>query len=329
MISFLLACTYDNDKGTDLESQAQADVKAYVAEELAGVADAAVALQSAAPTPDADGWGAGETAGMESAWLDVRDGYERVEGAIAVLFPDLDVSTDQRYDYFIATGPDDDLFDGEGVTGDHAIERIAWADRAPESVVTFESGLPFYSPAAFPADEEQAAAFRDALCQRFVDDTAAMDEQFAPLTLDSAAAFRGVIASMAEQYEKVNLAATGEDESRYAQRTLGDMRANLEGGEAIFEAFRPWLLEVEGGDALDADIAAGFDRVGAGYDSIAGDAIPAVPEGWNPDDPSEADLATEYGQLWSLLSTEADPSLTGSLVGGMTQAADTLGIPQI
>jgi len=109
---------------------------------------------------------------MESAWVDVRDGYERVEGAIAVLFPDLDVSADQRYDYFIATGPDDDLFDGEGVTGDHAIERIAWADRAPRSVVMFESGLPYYSPAAFPADDAQAAAFRDELCQRFVDDTA-------------------------------------------------------------------------------------------------------------------------------------------------------------
>lgn len=325
----LLACANDNDKATDLQAQAVLDVKDYTATELDALVTAAGALQSAAPVPDADGWGAGETAGLESAWKDARNAYERVEGAIAVLFPELDAATDERYDGFIAEGPDDDLFDGEHVTGVHAIERIVWADRHPEWVVAFEANLPNYTVAAFPADETQAGAFRDELCQRLVDDTTTMRDEFEPLALDPAAAFRGVIGSMAEQYEKTALASTGEDESRYAQHTLADMRANLEGGRAIYEAFAPWLVSVEGGEALDVDIRAGFDRVEAGYDALGGDAIPLVPETWNPDAPSDADLATPYGQLWTLLSTEADPTIEGSLVERMTAAADLLGIAQL
>lgn len=329
LLALLAACTNDNDKDVDLEAQAVLDVKDLTATELGALADAAVALQSAAPAPDADGWGAGETAGMESAWKDARVAYERVEGAIAVLFPDLDAATDERYDGFIAEGPDDDLFDGEHVTGVHAVERIVWADRHPAWVVEFESALPDYTPAAFPADEAQATSFRDGLCQRLVDDTSAMRDQFEPLALDSAAAFRGVIGSMAEQYEKTALASTGEDESRYAQHTLADMRANLAGGHDIYAAFVPWLSSVEGGEAVHAEIEAGFARVQAGYDAIGGDAIPAVPATWNPDAPSAEDLATPYGQLWTLLSTEADPTLEGSLVERMSAAADLLGIPQL
>jgi iron uptake system component EfeO len=327
LFALLVACHYDND-ATDPEKDATDAVKTYINAELTGLADSALALKESAPAPDADGWGTGETAEMETAWSDARDHYERVEGAIAVLFPDLDVSTDQRYDFFVAAGPDDDLFDDQIVTGDHAIERIVWADRIPASVVTFEASLPFYAPAAFPATESQATEFHDLLCQRFLDETASMASQFEPLTLDDAAAFRGVISSMAEQYEKVDLAASGEDESRYAARTLGDMRANLEGGRAIYLAFQPWLDQEDGSD-LDADILAGFDRIDAAYAAIQGDAIPAVPEGWNPDAPSSDDLATPYGELWTALSTDADPTVDGSLVERMTAAADLLGIPEL
>jgi iron uptake system component EfeO len=216
MILVFLACANDNDKAADLEAEAILAVKAYTDAELGNLSAAALALQGAAPDPDADGWDAGETAAMEAAWVDARNAYERVEGAIAVLFPDLDAATDERYDGFIAEGPDSNLFDGEGVIGVHGIERIVWADRHPSWVVTFESALPNYSPAAFPATQAEADAFKNALCQRLVEDTATMESEFEPLALDSAAAFRGVIGSMAEQYEKVALASTGEDESRYA-----------------------------------------------------------------------------------------------------------------
>lgn len=330
MIPLLLAaCGGDNDAAVDLDAQAVLEVKAYTADQLDALTVAARQIQSAAPEPDADGWGSGETAALEAAWGDARAAYERVEGAIAVLFPDLDVATDERYDGFLAEGPDEDLFDGEHVIGVHAVERIVWADRHPEHVVAFESQLPYYTPAAFPADLAQAQSFRDGLCQRLVDDTESMREQFEPLALDSAAAFRGVIGSMAEQYEKVALAETGEDESRYAQHTLADMRANLEGGRAIFAAFEPRLASLDGGEALIGEVEAGFDRVDAAYAAIPGDAIPPVPETWNPDAPRDEDLASAYGQLWLLLNEESDAGIEGSLVSHMVAAADLLGIPQL
>lgn len=318
VILALVACKKD-----DAEADAILAVKDEVTAELGHLQDASTSLQETAP--DLAGWAAGDVDASRAAWKDARVAYERVEGAIAVLFPDLDASTDERYDGFIAEAPDANLFDGEGVTGVHAIERILWADEHPAWVVTFESALTGYAPAAFPATEQEAADYRDGLVQRLVDDVDTMAADFEPLALDAAAAYEGVVGSMAEQVEKVSLAATGEDESRYAQHTLADMRANLEGGRAIYAAFSPWIAD-EGGEDVDAEVLAGFDRVTAAYDGLTGDAIPAVPATWNPDAPSEADLATDYGQLWTLLSAEADPAVEGSLVERMVAAAAVVGI---
>src|SRR5262249_55052923 len=154
----------------------------------------------------------------------------------------LDFSTDARYEGYLAEGPDADLFDDNGVTGVHAVERVLWSDVIPERVRVFESGLPGYRAAAFPATEAEAASFKQKLCARLATDAETMRSQFAPLALDPAAAFRGVIGSMGEQVEKANKAATGEEESRYAQYTPADMRANVEAGIAIYGEFRPWLL---------------------------------------------------------------------------------------
>jgi iron uptake system component EfeO len=107
------------------------------------------------------------------------------------------------------------------------------------------------------------------------------------------------------------------------------MRANLEGGREVFKTFEPWLDSLEGGPELHDAIHEGFERVEEAYSEIDGNAIPEVPATWNPDDPSEADLATPYGQLFLLLSHEADPTMDGSLVERMGAAADLLGIPQI
>jgi iron uptake system component EfeO len=212
------------------------------------------------------------------------------------------------------------------VIGIHAVERILWADSHPAYVVTFESALTGYVPAAFPVSDQEATDYRDLLVQRLVDDVGTMQSGFEPLALDAAAAYEGVVGSMAEQVEKVALAATGEDESRYAQHTLADMRANLAGGLAIYESFSAWVVSEDGGEELDAELRDGFSRVSAAYDALPGDAVPAVPATWNPDALSEADLATEYGQLWALLSAEADPATDGSLVERMVAAAATIGI---
>ncbi|HJL18233.1 MAG TPA: imelysin family protein [Sandaracinaceae bacterium LLY-WYZ-13_1] len=315
---------------TDHETEATLEVKAYVDGNLEELRAAALDLQAAAPEPDADGWNATDDAdaveAMRDAWKRTRVAYERVEGAIAVLFPNLDVSTDERYDGFIELQPDPDLFDGEGATGMHAIERILYADQHPPQVVAFESSLPNYQEARFPQNEEEARRFRDGLVERLVMDVTTMRDQFAPLALDPAAAYRGVVGSMAEQLEKVTLAATGEDESRYSEATLADMRANLEGGRAIYGAFDEWV-RAEGGEDVDARVQAGFDRIDAAYAPIEGDALPPVPEGWNPDEPDPAHLETEYGQLWSLLTFESDPRAEGSLVSDMNEAAELIGIP--
>lgn len=307
-------------------------VKADIDTQLGLLADAAVALQNAAPTADADGWSrsadAAAVAAMETEWKKARVAYERVEGAIAVLFPDLDAATDERYDGFIEAGADDNVFDGSGVTGIHGIERIVWSDRIPAHVLAFEEALPNFSPASFPTTQQQAADFRDGLVGQLVIDTAKMRDDFAPLALDASAAFRGVIGSLEEQREKVALASTGEDESRYAQHTLADMRANLLGGLTTWAHFSASVAEAGGADVV-TQVEAGFARVQAAYDALDGDAIPAVPATWNEETPSADDLATPYGRLFTLLSTEADADNADSLVSAMNAAADLLGIPQL
>lgn len=317
---------------TDHEAEATLAVKAYVSTELDALHAAAVDLAAAAPAPDADGWSATEDRAaieaMREAWVRARVAYEHIEGAIAVLFPHLDVSTDERYDGFIELAPDAALFDGDGVTGMHAIERVLWADAHPPQVIAFESALEHYVPARFPETEAEARAFVEGLAQRLIDDVETMRRDFAPLALDDASAFRGVIGSMAEQLEKVTLAATGEDESRYSQITLGDMRANLEGGRAIYGAFGDWV-RAEGGGDVDARVIAGMDRIGDAYAALDGDSLPPVPEGWNPSAPDAAHLETPYGALFVLLSRESDPLESGSLVADMDAAAETIGIPTL
>ena len=315
------------------EEQAKSSVKSQITEELDHLVAASVALRAAAPAPDADGWNgtadAAAVASMKAEWKKARVSYERIEGAIAVLFSGLDVSTDERYDGFIAEAPDTNLFDGEGVTGVHAIERILWTGSHPPQVVAFESALPGYQAARFPTTEAEARDFKDGLCKRLVDDTTAMRTMFTPLALDTLAAFRGVIGSLGEQIEKVMLAATGEDESRYAQNTLADMRANLEGGERTYAAFKAWVKSRPDGAALDVDVDAGFGRVRALYAAHSGDALPAVPAGFNPTAPAAADLTTPYGMIFSGLSAETDAAAPMSLVSKMTDAADLIGIPPL
>jgi len=326
----LAAC---GDEPADLEADAVLGVKAYVEAQLAVMETCAQSLADHAPAPDADGWShAADTVAvdaMRADWRCLRTSYERIEAAIAVLFPQYDASLDERYDGFIADGADANLFDDTGVTGVHAVERILWASEHPPQVIEFEESLVGYSEARTPATEAEARSFRDVLVGLILSDLGAMMADFAPAALDAASAFRGVIASMAEQLEKTNFAASGEDESRYAQHTLGDMRANLAGGREIYAHFQPWLRSRDGGEALDASVLAGFDRVANMYDTLPGDALPPVPSTWNPRMPSAEDAATPYGMLHALLIEESDVRKDGSVVDQMSKAADLLGIPQL
>jgi iron uptake system component EfeO len=330
-VACLVACSDDADDQT-AEAQATLEVKDYITAELDNLAEAAERLQDSAPEPDADGWNftvdRAAVDEMRSIWNETRDSYERVEGSIAILFEPLDVSTDERYDGFIAEEPDPDLFDGEGVTGMHAIERILWADQHPQNVVMFESALLGYVEAAFPTTEEEAEEFKTGLAERLTADTHVMRDDFSDknLALDAPTAFGGVIGSMQEQFEKVNLAATAEDESRYAQRTLDDMRANLEGGQEVYSAFRAWTRQSPGGEEINDRVEAGFERIETAYDAIEGPAIPTVPDGFDAKDPSAEHLKTPYGKLFSLVTEESDVNNDDSLVKAMLDAAEAMGI---
>jgi iron uptake system component EfeO len=317
------------------EKQVTDGMRATIAADLAKEKQAAIELMNAAPTPKGRGWDAKEDAQaistMKAAWQRARTAYERVEGAVAPLFPDIDMATDARYDGFLtALGGqgDPNLFDDSGVTGLHAIERIVYSDQIPASVVAFEETLPGYAPAAFPATEAEAAEFKAKLCQKLVDDIAEVEAAWGSAELDLDGAFGGLIALMNEQREKVKLAATGEEESRYSQRTLADLRDNLEGTRTAYALFAPWIRS-KGGEDADMAVTSGFEALAKAYDAEPGDAIPAPPPTWSSIDPSEEDLATPFGELFSVVTTAVDPNREGSIVDEMNDAARLLGYPQL
>jgi iron uptake system component EfeO len=316
------------EEGSATPDGALKEVKSYITQNLDQLVAAATDLQKAAPAPDADGWsGTGDKAALDSmkaAWVRARQSYEHIEGAIAVLFPELDVSTDERYDGFLEDKADTNLFDGDGVTGIHAIERILWADQPRTEVVDFEKALKGYVAAAFPKTMAEADGFKNQLAKRLVTDVTEMRDMFKPLALDTAAAYRGVIGSVGEQIEKITKAETGEEESRYANNTLGDMRFNVEGGQATQKAFAAWLRSTSMGPGLDDKINAGFARLAAAYGSET--KLPPVPATWNATKPSDADLATPFGKLYQVLTTESDEMNPESLVSAMNAAAGAMGI---
>ena len=315
---------YENEVTRGMHDSLLADIKALNA--------AAVELETAAPEHawDADD-DADAIAAMTAAWLEARAAYERTEGALAPLFPDIDGYIDARYDDFLSDLGDDgdqDLFDDEGVTGMHAVERILFAPDIPASVVTLESTLPGYKAAAWPATDEEALEFKHELCARLVKDTATLQKQWTPQVIDLDGAFGGLISLMNEQREKVNKAASEEEESRYAQRTMADIRDNLAGTTKIYALFEPWLLSKDGGDAINADVHAAFDALHAAYADVEGDAIPQPPKDWSAESPSEKDLATPFGELYTAVQESVDPNIEGSAVDGMNRAAIKLGFEE-
>jgi iron uptake system component EfeO len=293
-------------------------------------------LRSAAPTPEGRGWDAQQDAAtinaMKAAWQRARVAYEHIEGAIAPMFPESDMATDARYeDFLLKIGPGGDRipFDGEGVIGSHGIERVLWADSTPEDVVRFEKGLPGYRPAAFPATETEARDFKDKLAARMVSDIEKLKKDFEPLELDLSFAFNGLIDLAVEQVEKVDKAATGQDESRYAQLTMVDLRANREGCLRAYQVFRPWVQAQPDGKAVDAKVMAAFARLEAAYAKVDGDAIPKPPTRWSGLDPAPADLETPFGELFAAVRREADDKVADSLHASLLAVAEKLELPEI
>ncbi len=316
--------TYEKQVTTGMRDS----IEAQLIVELGAVKE----IMDAAPTPADRGWDAtldaDAIAKMKTSWGKARSAYEQIEGALAPLFPDVDYATDARYDDFLATigsAGDQDLFDDQGVTGLHAIERILYADQIPASVVKFESGLAGYKAAAFPATAAEAADFKNKLVKRLVTDVTNIAGQWKTAQLDLGGAFDGLTSLMNEQQEKVRKAAQGEEESRYSQHTLQDLRDNLAGTRAVYGYFAPWIKTKTGGAAADTKIQAGFDTLAAAYAVNSGEAIPEPPATWSSDDPSPDDLKTPFGVLFSTVENAVDPTKDGSVVDEMNDAARALG----
>jgi iron uptake system component EfeO len=324
---------------TDAEQQKKiADgMHASLLADIRALKAAAQELKATAPVTPGRGWDPGADAqaitAMKARWYEARTAYEHIEGAIAPLFPDVDAAIDERYDGFLeglgATG-DQNLFDGAGVTGMHAVERILWSDSIPAGVTRVESTLPGYRAAAFPATEKEAKDFRDQLVTQLIADVQNLEEQWSPAKIDLAGAFQGLEDLMSEQREKVNNASNNLEESRYSQRTMRDLRDNLDGTRTIYALFQPWLKTKNGahqGAEVDQAITAGFDALATAYGEVTGEAIPPPPSTWSAEAPSITDLQTPFGKLWSKVRDATDPGKDGSVVDQMSDAGALMGFP--
>ena len=304
---------------------------------------AAQELQKLAPSPPHRGWDpvldAPAILAMGETWVRARTAYEHVEGALAPLFPDLDFSLDARYDGFMtqleAQGGDKDLFDDQGVTGLHAVERILYSDVTPQRVIDFEHALPGYVPAAFPATAQEAAEFKTRLCEKLVTDAKELEAQWTPANINVAIAFQGLISLVREQREKVQKASSNEEESRYSQRTMADLRGNLTGSKMVYALFQPWLTSksspsdpAKDGKTIDAQILQGLAALEGAYGAVKGDAIPAPPATWSAEMPSASDLEAPFGRLYTVVQDAVNPARGGSVVAQLNDAAGVLGFPE-
>ena len=319
---------------TDAEQRAKAVQAMHDAllVDVQTLAQAVSDLKDAAPTPAGRGWDktldAAAITSMRTAWVRARTAYEHIEGALAPLFPDIDTAIDARYDNFLTNlgaAGDAYLFDDQGVVGMHAVERVLYADVIPARVVTFEMSLQGYVAAAMPATALEAADFKNKLCARLVTDTKTLLGQWTPAKIDVAIAYSGLVSLVQEQREKVVKASTSEEESRYSQRTMTDLRDNLAGTRTAYGVFQPWLLTKTGGTDLDRDILAGFGKLDAAYSLVQGEAIPAPPATWSAEMPSAADLMTPFGQLFVSVTAQVDRTKTDSAVSKLDTAGTLLG----
>lgn len=339
-----LGCSSDSSPAAatpQTDAEWKADVTAKMHASLLGDIDTLIAaakeIQAAAPA--GRGWDAAQDKAaldkMKAAWIKGRVAYEHVEGALAPLFPEIDASMDARYEDFLdelGGKGDPDAFDGEGVTGMHAIERILWSAEVPAAVTERESTelqTKGYKAPAFPANDAEATNFSRKLVQRLIDDATKLQGEWKPQKIDVSGAFTGLVSLMNEQLEKVNKASSSEEESRYSQRTMADIRANLEGTENVYKLFQPWLRTKDA--ATDAKILAGFERLKTAYAAVQGDAIPQPPATWKaeePDQNSQADKDSPFGKLFFAVRDAVEMKKDVSVVASMNLAAKKLGFEE-
>ena len=339
VVPALAACSSSGSSGptTDVELQQEITQGMHdsLQTELTALVQGAKDLQAAAPDHPWDQTDPA-TATMKDAWIRARHAYEEVEGATAPVFPDIDTSIDGRVeDFGPGTGTGvlsltSDMFGDTAMTGLHAVERILYTDVTPPAVVTYEAGLGYAPAQSFPKTQQEADEFKNKLCAKVVADAKKLLTEWQPAVIDIGSAFSGLISLMNEQKEKVTKAGLHQEESRYSQRTMDDLRYNLTGTTAIYGVFQPWIQSKEGGATVDAKVEDGFRGLKTIYDSAqyVGNAFPKPPADWSDVDPSSSDLKTPFGQLYQAINGAVDSTKAGSAVFEMNAAAGLCGLPQ-
>lgn len=330
------ACDSGDMPKSDAQLQAEivSNMHALVMDQITKLNRAAHDLQTSVPATITGGWdqssaGTATLSAMRSAWGQTRLAWESIEGTVAPLFPDVDASMDARYEDLldVAGGAGDATpFDGQGATGMHAIERILFAPSA-DAVVAYEKTLRGYWQAAWPSTDEEAAQLKSGLCQKLVDDSQGISDQWRAMSIDLKVVFMGLTGLIASQAEKVGLAALHQEESRYSGTTLADMRANLVGTRAIYELFIPWLETKAYGMSFNDNALAAFDDLDRIYSGIYGSSVPAPPSTWQDTPPqTPADLQTPFGVLYTTVLQAVDANRAGSAVDAMNHVARALGL---
>lgn len=303
--------------------------------DVQGLNQAALDLQAAAPSPPDRGWGDPTNASdqaaiapMKDAWDRARYYWERAESTLGEAFPSLDDSIDSRYEDLLMAnaGQDADLFDGAGVTGMHAIERILYAP-GPPAVAAYEGSLAGYQPAAWPADARQAAELKAGLCQKLVDDSKSLLDEWGKRSTDLPSVLSGLTGLMSAQAEKVGLAVSHQEESRYSQKTMSDLRFNLAGTKDIYALFGSWLATMPSGATLNMAVLTSLNGLDLTYSSVGGDSIPPPPLTWSSLNPTPDDQQSPFGKLFVAVVQDVDPSRSGSAVDAMNHVAQALGLP--
>jgi iron uptake system component EfeO len=333
------ACSSSSGGGAETDAQYTQSItqgmETSLQANLHALVQAATDLQAAAPDQP---WDATDPAwaAMDDAWTRGRHAYEQIEGATAPIFPDIDTSIDGRVEDFgpgTGTGAlnaQSDMFGGHGMTGLHAVERIMYVNVTPAAVISYEAGLGYAPAASFPTTQAQADEFKNVLCAKIVTDANTLLAGWIPTNIDIGSAFQGLVSLMNEQKEKVTKAGLHQEESRYSQRTMDDLRQNLTGTANIYVLFQPWIRSKSGGVAVDAQIETGFQTLDTLYTSsqYAGNAFPPPPADWSDLNPSAADQATLFGMLYEAVYSAVDPNATTSVVSQMNDAASSCGLPQ-
>jgi len=315
----------------DYRAEVVASMHDSIGADLAELVRAARHLQAVSPSRAWDtSPSAPDVMAMRDAWKRTRSAYEHIEGAIVALFPGTDSTMDARYDELLARlAPegDSDPFDHKGVTGMHAIERILYAPTIRAEVTASERALAGYQPATYPATDDDAIEFKTLLVQRLIDDASGIVQRWQPGVIDVGAAYRGLVGLMNEQQEKISLAARRDEESRYANVTLLDLRNNVEGTQRVYGLFRDWIRSKPGGTSSDAVVMGKLDELAKVYADADSESLPVAPTDWSDAHPTPENLATPFGTLWQTVHQTADVASDGSVVAEMNRIAMMLGLP--